>query len=90
MLADEDGDTVEDVAHLLARGHRLQLALGQLDGEVEVALVAGVDHRWRLGSAGAAEHAGQDGDGPLGGRQADALGPTGGDVLQALEGEGEV
>ena len=45
VLADELGDAVEHVAHLLGRGDRLELALGQLEREVEVALVAGVDDR---------------------------------------------
>ena len=43
VLADQVGDAVDDVAHLLGRGHGLELALGQLERQVEVALVAGVD-----------------------------------------------
>ena len=43
VLADERGDAVEHVAHLLGRRDRLELALGELEREVEVALVAGVD-----------------------------------------------
>ena len=42
---DERGDAVEHVAHLLGRGDRLELAVGQLEREVEVAPVAGVDDR---------------------------------------------
>ncbi len=43
VLPDQRGDAVEHVAHLLGRGDRLELALGQLEREVERALVAGVD-----------------------------------------------
>ena len=43
VLADERGDAVEDVAHLFGGGDRFELAVGQLEREVEVALVAGVD-----------------------------------------------
>ena len=45
VLADERGDAVEHVAHLLGRRDRLELALGQLEREVEVASVADVDDR---------------------------------------------
>ncbi len=46
VLLDQCGDAVEDVAHLLGRCDRLQLAFGELEREVEGALVAGVDdHR---------------------------------------------
>ena len=45
VLADEVGDAVEHVGHLLGRRDRLELAVGQLEREVEVALVAGVDDR---------------------------------------------
>ena len=43
MLPHQVGDPVEDVAHLLAGGDRLQLALRQLEGQVEVTAVPGVD-----------------------------------------------
>ena len=45
VLLHERGDAVEHVAHLLGRRDRLELAVGQLEREVEVALVAGVDDR---------------------------------------------
>src|SRR5581483_5153554 len=45
VLAHQGGDPVEDVAHLLARGDRLQLALRELERQVEIAPVAGIDHR---------------------------------------------
>ena len=69
MLADERGDAVEHVAHLLGRRDRLELALGQLEREVEVALVAGVDDRRQRTVA---DQQPADGlDRALGGRQAD-------------------
>ena len=37
------GDAVEDVGQLAAAGHRLELAVGQLDGHVEIPRVAAVD-----------------------------------------------
>ncbi len=40
VLGDEHRDAVEDVRHLLRRRHRLQLAVGQLDGQVDAALGA--------------------------------------------------
>ena len=43
VLSHVRGDAVEHVGHLLGGRDRLELALGQLDREVEVALVAGVD-----------------------------------------------
>ena len=45
VLEHERGDAVEHVAHLLGGGDGLELAVGQLQREVEVALVAGVDDR---------------------------------------------
>ena len=45
VLAHELGDAVEHVAHLLGGGDRLELAVGQLEGQVEVAVVADVDER---------------------------------------------
>ncbi len=43
------GDEVEDLGHLLGRGHGLELVVGQLQGEIQLAPVAGVDDRapWR-------------------------------------------
>ncbi len=43
VLADVGGDAIEHVRHLLGAGDRFELAFGQLDREVEVALVTGVD-----------------------------------------------
>ena len=45
MVDDQRRDPIEDVAHLLGRGHRLELALGKLQCQVEVAEVPDVDHR---------------------------------------------
>ena len=71
VLADERGDAVEHVAHLLGRRDRLELAVGQLEREVEVALVAGVDDRAGSGPV-ADEQAGDGLDRALRGRQPDA------------------
>src|SRR5262249_9114948 len=43
VLAHVAGDRVEDLAPLLARGHRLEVAPGHLDRDVERAAVADVD-----------------------------------------------
>ena len=45
VLAHERGDAVEHVGHLLGRGDRLQLTVRQLEREVELPQVAGVDDR---------------------------------------------
>ncbi len=60
VLADELGDAVEHLAHLLGRHHRLELTLGKLEGKVEAALVTGVDDGARPGGAGATEHVGAE------------------------------
>ena len=66
----ERGDPVEHVAHLLGRCDRLELAVGQLEREVEVALVAGVDDRRAAARSPTSSRA--DGlDRPLRRRQAD-------------------
>ena len=70
VLRDQRGDAVEHVAHLLGRRDRLELALGQLEREVEVALVAGVDDRGQR--AVADEQPADRLDRPLRGREADA------------------
>ena len=90
VLADQVGDAVDDVAHLLGRRHGLELALGQLERQVEGALVAGVDDGAGAGRAGAGEQVGHEGDGPLRGRQADPLGPGRARVLDTLERERQV
>ena len=72
VLLDQRGDAIEDVAHLLGRRDRLQLALGGLpERQVEGALVAGVDDdRQRT----VTHQQPADGlDRSLRGRQADAL-----------------
>ena len=88
VLLDQRGDAVEHVAHLLGRRDRLELALGELEREVEVALVAGVDdHRQRT----VADQQPADGlDRPLGGRQADAVRAGVAQRLEPLEREREV
>ncbi len=94
VLEDVGGDAVEHVPELGAARHRLELGRRQLDGHVEVALVAAVDHRGRRpGRIGARQQPGHHLEGPLRRRQPDALEAAA--VLrhqrgQALEGEGEV
>ena len=90
MPGHQVGDAVDHVAHLLGRGHRLELALGQLQGQVEAAAVPGVDDGARAGGPGAAQQVGDQPDGALGGGQADALGPGGGRPLEPLERERQV
>jgi hypothetical protein len=90
VLGHQGGDAVEHVAHLLGRRDRLQLALGQLQGQVEAAAVPGVDDGAGPGRPGPAQQVGHQLHGPLGGGEADALGPLPGGVLQPLQREGEV
>ena len=45
MAGDVLGDPVEHAGHLVGRGHRLELAVGELDRDVERPPVAGVDDR---------------------------------------------
>ena len=85
------GDAVDDLAELLGGGHRRQLGLGELDGDVEPPGVPAVDDGGGSGRPDPAQEAGRVLDGSLGGRQADALGPGPElEVLEALEGEGQV
>ena len=88
VLADQRGDAVEDVAHLLGRRDRLELAVGQLEREVEVALVAGVDDD---GQRPVADEQAPDGlDRPLRRREADAVRARVAQRLEPLEREREV
>ena len=88
VLAHQPGDAVEHVGQLLGRGHRLQLALGQLQGHVQVPLMAHVDHR---GQGPVPDQQPPDRlDGALGGRQADAHRAVVAQGLQPLQAEGQV
>ncbi len=88
VLSDERGDAVEDVAHLLGRRDRLELAVGELEREVEVALVAGVDDHRQLAIA---DEQPADGlDRPLRGREPDPVRTGVAQRLEPFEGEGEV
>ncbi len=94
VLEHVPGDPVEDVGELRTAGHRLELAVGQLDGHVEVAGVPAVDDG-RRGAVGidAGEQAGHHLERALGGRQPDALqpaAPLGDQVGEPLQAEGEV
>ena len=88
VLADEIGDALDHVAHLFGRRDRFELALGQLEREVEVALVAGVDD---LGRGPRPDEEARHGlDRALRGRQPDALRRPLADRFEALEREREV
>ena len=90
-------DAIQDLCPLLVGRDRLQLAVGQLDGEVELAAVAEVDDAARGCAVGPAarlaradQEAGDRLDRPLRGREADALGPLLRQRLEALQREREV
>ncbi len=88
VLGDEGGDAVDGIAHLLGRRHRLQLALRQLEGQVEVPAMADVDDG-RQGTVPDEQPA--DGlDRALGGRQTDAHRADGAQRLQPLQAERQV
>jgi hypothetical protein len=88
VLDHECRHLVDDVVHLLGRGDRLELAVGQVEPEVEVAPVAHVDH---LGWGPVAdEQPPHDLDRALGGGQADARGPAGAERLEPFERERQV
>jgi len=91
------GDALEDLPHLLRGGHRSELVVRQLQGQVQGALVPDVDDGAPRGTvavrtvgARSDQEPGDSLDGPLGGRQPDPLRPGHGDVLEALECQGEV
>ena len=86
------GDAVDDLAELLGRRHRGELGVGQLDADRQPAGVAAVHDGGRRGRRPAPlSSARRLLDGPLRGRQADALGPASElEVLETLEGEREV
>ena len=88
------GDAVEDVGHLTAAHHRLELGGGQLDRHIEIAGVAAVDdHGRRAVVVHAREQAGHHVERALGGREADALeaaAALGDQRVQPLEAQGEV
>ncbi len=88
VLEHERGDAVEHVAHLLGGGDGLELAVGQLQREVEVALVAGVDDRGE--GAITHEEAPDRLDRPLRRREPDAGGPGVAERLEPFEREREM
>ncbi len=88
VLLDELGDAVEDVGHLLGGGDGFELAVGQLERQVEVALVARVDDgRQRTITD---EQARDSFDGTLGRREPDPGRAFVADGLQPFECDGEV
>ena len=99
VLRDQLGDALVDLAPLLGRGDRLEVSRRQLDGEVEVALVAEVDDRAvrlavRIEAIGADEEARDLLDRPLRRRESDARGPLaaglGDELVEPRQREGEV
>ena len=88
VLADEHGDAIEDVAHLLGRRDRFELAFGELQREVEVALVTRVDDHRQL--AIAHEQPADRFDRPLRGREPDPVRTSVAQRLEPFEGEGQV
>ena len=88
VLTDELGDAVEHVAHLLGRGDGFELALGQFQREIEVALVTGVDD---LGDGARADEQPRHRlDRALGRGESDALRRLLADRLEPFEREREV
>ena len=88
VLGHQGGDAVEHVRELLGGRHRLQLAVGQLQAEVGVALMADVDHG---GQGPVADQQPADGlDRALRGRQPDPHRAPVAEGFQPLEGEGQV
>jgi len=91
VVAHVVGDAVDHLAQLLGGGHRAQLALGHLDAHRQAPGVPAVDDGGGPRRPRPGEEAGRLLDGPLGGRQPDALGAAGElQVLEALQGEREV
>ena len=99
VLRDQLGDALVDLAPLLGRGDRLEVSRRQLDGEVEVALVAEVDDRAvrlavSIEAIGADEEARDLLDRPLRRREPDARGPLaaglGDELVEPRQREGEV
>ena len=99
VLRDQLGDAIVDLAPLLGRRDRPELAPRHLDREVDVALVAEVDDRAVRRAVGvdalaADEELGDLLDRPLRGREPDARGPLpavrGDHVVEPRGGEGEV
>ncbi len=89
VAGDVGGDAVEDLAELVAGDGGFQLAVGQLERQVEAASVPAVDDgRHRLGRSH--QQAGRRLDRFHGGREADADGGAFGHGLEPLQREGEV
>ena len=88
VLLDEVRDAVEDVGHLLRGGDGFELAVGKLEREVEVALMAGVDDG-RQGPV-ADEEGGDALDRPLGRGEPDPARSPVADRFEALERHREV
>ena len=97
MAGHVTGDQVQDLGHLPGGGHRAQLIVGQLQGEVQLPAVAGIHDRApgrpvRVVAilARADQQPGNGLDRPLGGGQAHPLHRLLRHVGQPLQGEGQV
>jgi hypothetical protein len=88
VLAHVGRDRVEHAGHLLGRGDRLELAVGQLQRQVERPLVADVDDpgQWPVAHEQPAHRL----DRALGGRQPDPGGPRRADGLQPFQADRQV
>ena len=91
------GDAVQDLRYLLGRGHGPELVVGNLQGEIEGALVPDVHDRAPGGTVGVRafgprphQEPGDGLDRPLGRREPDPLGKSPHHVDQALEGQREM
>jgi hypothetical protein len=89
VARDVRGDAVEDLAHLVARQRGLELAVGQLQRQLELARVPAVDDG-RQRARGPHEQAAGGLDGPHGRRQPDANRRVLGDGLESLERESQM
>src|SRR5439155_23606369 len=88
MVRDVLGDAIDDVGHLLRRRDRFELTLGQLDGDVERALVTDVDDLRQRTLAD--EQPPDPLDGTLRRREADARRPPVAERLEPFQREREV
>jgi hypothetical protein len=94
VLARVLGDPVEHVGKLQPARHGFELTVGELDRHVQVAGMPAVDDHRRLAvGMHAGEEAGHDVQGPLGGREPDALQVAAGlahQAVQPFEAQGQV
>ena len=91
VLAYLGGDEVHHLAELLGRRHRVELAAREAQRHAQRTPVPAVDHGGRPTGSDPGQEPGNALDGPLGGRQTDALGPGADlEMVQPLQGQGQV